>query len=65
MRARGSGSPPAQYMPAMPAIPMAAPFELPTLHIAGATTALDREARVMRCAPPRVQARLHAVVRFF
>jgi hypothetical protein len=52
-------------MPAMPAIPMAAPFELPTLHIAGATTALDREARVMRCAPPRVQARLHAVVRFF
>ena len=50
------------YVPAMPAIPMtaqpmgsgslspsASSFDMPTLHI-GSTVALDREARVMRCA---------------
>lgn len=30
--------------------PSASSFDLPTLHI-GSTVALDREARVMRCAP--------------
>lgn len=51
------------YVPAMPAIPTASQavsggslspsnstYDMPTLHV-GSTVALDREARVMRCAP--------------
>ena len=53
----------AQFVPCMPAIPAPATccgganigagggsFDLPTLHVGGTVT-LDREARVMRCAP--------------